>query len=156
MVCRRFKKPCVVDGSAINRRSKKDTEASREGSRKRRSRESSGEPESRAPKRRRLRRETIIIESDDESDGSRTEKFARKAAKEWTIGLLGQKFERMEEENGRLKQQVSTLQSLVIRLLEQELVWRPERVRSAGEGAEKGKEKEKEKEKDDENEREKE
>ena len=86
------------------------------------------------------------------------ERFARKAAREWTTGLLGQKVEKMEEENGRLKHQVFTLQSLVIRLLEQELVWRLERVRGAGEGVEKGKEKEKEREqeKDDENEREKE
>ena len=144
MVCRRFKKPCVVDGNAINRRTKKDIEASQEGSRKQRSWESSGEPESQAQKRQRLRHETIIIESDDESDGPRAEQFARKAAKEWTVRLLGQKVKKILEEKERLEWQVSTLQSLVIRLLEQELVWRPERVRSAGEGAEKGKEKEQE------------
>ena len=123
VVCCWFKKPCVVDGNALNQRSKKDAEVSQEGSRKQRSRESSGELESRAQKRRRLRRETIIIESDDKSDEPRAERFARKAAKEWTVGLLGQKVEKMEEENGQLKQQVSTLQSLVIQLLEQELVW---------------------------------
>ena len=105
-----------------------------------------------------MRRETIVIESDDESDEPRAERFARKAATEWTTGLLGQKVEKMEEENGQLKQQVFMLQSLVIRLLEQELVWRPERVRGVGEGAEKGKEKEKgkEPEQDDKDEREKE
>lgn len=65
----------------------------------------------------------IVIESDNESDEDRAERFTRKVVKEWTIRLLGQQVKRMEEENRWLKQQVSTLQSLVIQLLEQELVW---------------------------------
>ena len=53
IICQKHKKQCVVNGNAINRRSqtKKTTDVSWEGSRKRWSRESSEEPDGRSQKR---------------------------------------------------------------------------------------------------------
>ena len=62
---------------------------SQEGGQKRRSRESSGEPESQVQKWQHLKREPIIIESDNELDEPRVERFMKKAVREWMIRLLG-------------------------------------------------------------------
>ena len=147
IVCRKHKKQCVVDSNAINQRSraKKDMDASREGSQKRRSRESSEEPDSRSQKRRRVQRKPIIIESNDKLDEPRTERFARKAATEWSNSL-------MEQWMDKLEWQMGVLSNLVIQLLERDLVLQPrsraESVRGAGKEAEAEKEKGKGKEQD--------
>lgn len=142
ILCRRHKKRCVVDGSAINRRlrTKKDTVVSREGSQKRRSRESPEEPDGRSQKRRRLNQRPMIIESDDESVDPRTEGLAQKAATEWTVGLLGQRVEKVERQLEKMERQITTVHDVFVQLLERDLVWRPrsqvERSRSAGQEAE--------------------
>ena len=112
IVCRKHKKQCVVDGNVINRRSqaKKSMDVSQEGSRKRRSRESSEEPDGRSQKQRRVHRKLIVIESDDESDEPRMEWFARKAVTEWSNGLLEQRMDKLERQMG-------VLSNLVIQLL---------------------------------------
>ena len=121
IVCRKHKKQCVVDGNAINRRSraKKSTDVSQEGSRKRRSRESSEEPVGRSQKWRRVHRKSIVIESNDESVELRTERFAQKAATEWSNGLLEQRMDKLEWQMGALS-------NLVIQLLERDLVLQPQ------------------------------
>ena len=142
IVCQKHKKQCVVDGNAINRRSwtKKTTDVSREGSRKRQSRESLEEPDGRSQKRRRVYRRPIVIESDDESDEPRTERFARKAATEWSNGLMEQRMDKLEKQMG-------TLSNLVIQLLERDLVLQPRSRAESSRGAGKEVEKEKGKEK---------
>ena len=150
IVCRKHKKQCVVDGNAINRRSraKKGTDVSWEGSQKQRSRESSEEPDGRSQKWRRVYQKPIVIESNDESDEPRMERLVRKVATEWSNGLLEQQMDKLE-------QQMGVLSNLVIQLLERDLVLQPrsraESVRGAGKEAEKGKGKEKEQDENEEN-----
>ena len=82
----------------------------------------------------------IIIESNNESDELRTERFAWKVAMEWSNSLLEQRMDKLEWQMG-------VLSNLVIQLLERDLVLQPrsrvESVQGAGKEAEKGTEKEK-------------
>ena len=111
-ICRKHKEQCMVNGNAINRcsRAKKNTDGSREGSQKHRSRESSEEPDGRSQKWRRVQRKPIVIESNDESDELRMERFAQKAATEWSNGLMEQRMDKLEWQMGALS-------NLVIQLL---------------------------------------
>ena len=61
---------------------------------------------------------SIVIESDDESDEPRTERLARKAATEWSNGLMEQRMDKLERQMGALS-------NLVIQLLERDLVLQP-------------------------------
>ena len=89
-----------------------------EGSWKCQSRESSEEPDGRSQKQQQVHQKLIVIESNDELDEPRTERFVQKVAMEWSNSLMEQRMDKLEHQMGALS-------NLVIQLLERDLVLQP-------------------------------